>query len=111
MSDGNPEWGIIREGHQVVVRFNQPITWAKLDPQNAFEIAGGLMRTAFEAKHGKPPKDGIVQGLQQEMSDALLTQKRNLLVTRIMLMLVSLDNKRVDYKAKQIVDIIFAEMF
>lgn len=109
MSD---EVGILTEAGHAIIRFPNPTTWVKLSPQQAFEIAGGLMRAAYEAKNGKAPRSGFVESLQDEVVNKFTDELRQRLITRMILMLMSMDtqNKRIDYQARQIVDTILTEL-
>ena len=109
-NDGNHAVGIMQEAGFVIARFQHPIEWLKMEPQNAVEIAGGLMRAAFEARNGRPPRRGIVEGMQDEMNFKLTEQKREVLINRMVLMLTQINSKPIPWQAAQIVDTCMAEL-
>lgn len=111
--DGNHAIGMIVEGEHVIIRFQHPITFLKLDPQNAMEIAGGLVKASLECKTKAPVDASVVQKLLADTKkDIKIDQAREVLINRMILMLNSFatSNKPIDWKARQVVDTILVEV-
>ena len=49
----------VQEGH-VIMKFPAPVSWLKMEPQQALEAAGWLVRAGMEAKTGRSPTDIVV---------------------------------------------------
>lgn len=112
-NDGNHQIGMIAEGGYVILRFQHEITWLKLEPQNAMEIAGGLMKMAMETKTGRPVTDGVVEKLLADTKrDIKIDQAREVLINRMIMMLKGFETsaKPIDWKARQVVDTILVEV-
>lgn len=109
---GNVDIAIgIGEGGKVVARWNKPCNRIDFDPQNAFDIAEALARTAHKARFGEDPPDDKSY-LAQQIKSRLTEQMRDKMVARVALMLTSMirKDKTHGYMALQIVDSIFAEV-
>lgn len=109
-NDGNHNIGIIPEAGYVIARFQHPVEFLKMEPQNAFDIAGGLMAAAFEARNGRPPRKGIVEAMQLEVSDELRKKQRDTLVNRLLIIMPQINARSPLWQAQQIVDTIMAEL-
>ena len=112
-ADGNHAIGMIIEDGYVVVRFQHPITFLRLEPQNCLEVAGGLLKLGMEIKTGRPLEDGTVEKLLAETrKDIQIDRAREVLINRIMLMLKGFEesNRGLDWKARQLVDTILVEV-
>lgn len=109
---GNVDIAIgISEGGKVVVRWHQTCNRIDFDPQNAFEIAEALARTAHKARFGEDAPDDVSY-LAQQIKSRLTEQLRDKMVTRVALMLTSMrrQDKTDGYMALQVVDTIFSEV-
>jgi len=112
-SDGNHAIGLIIEDGHIIVRFQYPITFLKLAPQNALEIAGGLLRMGMEIKGGKPVDDATLDKLLADTKkDIKIDAAREILINRMILMLKSFETspRAIDWKARQVVDTILVEV-
>lgn len=112
-NDGNHQIGMITEGGYVILRFQHEITWLKLEPQNAMEIAGGLVKAAMEIKTGRPVTDSVVEKLLADTKrDIKIDQAREVLINRMIMMLKGFETstKPIDWKARQVVDTILVEV-
>lgn len=109
---GNVDIAIgIGEGGKVVLQWHHICNRIDLDPQNAFDIAEALARTAHKARFGEDaPSD--TNYLAQQIKSRLTEQMRDKMVARVALMLSSMirQEKTHGYMAMQIVDSIFAEV-
>lgn len=111
MDDGRTEIAVGDDAGNVILRFPKSVSWAKLDPQNAFEIGEAIARAAHRAKFGtEPPSDSSYIG--QQIRSRVTEQLRDRMVARTALMLKNMQssNKTPGYWALQIVDTIFAEV-
>lgn len=109
---GNMDIAIgIGEGGKVVVRWHKECNRIDFDPQNAFELAEGLARTAHKARFGEDPPDDMSY-LAQQIKSKLTEKMRDRMVIRVANMLGSLrrNDKTDGYIALQIVDTIFSEV-
>ena len=109
---GNVDIAIgIGDGGKVVMRWHQSCNRIDFEPQNAFEIAEGLARTAHKARFGEEPPDDRSY-LAQQIKSKLTEKVRDRMVIRVANMLGSLrcNDKTDGYIALQIVDSIFAEI-
>ena len=112
-NDGNHQVGMIAEDGYVILRFQHEITWLKMEPTNALEIAGGLVKMAMEIKTGQPVTDGMVEKLLADTKrDIKIDQARETLINRMVLMLKGFETsgKSIDWKARQVVDTILVEV-
>lgn len=112
-ADGNHAIGMIIEDGYVVVRFQHPITFLRLEPQNCLEVAGGLLKLGMEIKTGRPLDDGTVEKLLADTKkDIKVDAAREVLINRMMLMLKSFDTSQrsLEWKARQVVDTILVEV-
>lgn len=111
MSDGKTEIAVGDENGSVVLRFPKAIEWARLDPQNAFEIGEAIARAAHRARFGEePPSDSSYIG--QQIKSRVTDQIRDKLVIRTALLLKNMQNsnKTPGYWALQIVDTLLSEV-
>lgn len=109
--DGKTEIAVGDDEGSVIMRFPKPIGWARLDPQNAFEIGEAIARAAHRARFGtEPPSDSSYIG--QQIRSRVTEQLRDKMVARTVLLLRNMQNsnKTPGYWALQIVDTIFAEV-
>ena len=109
---GNTDIAIgIGEGGKVVMRWHQSCNRIDFEPQNAFEVAEGLARTAHKARFGENAPDDTGY-LAQQIKSRLTEQMRDKMVQRVAIMLTSMirQEKSHGYMALQIVDSIFAEV-
>lgn len=112
-NDGNHAIGMIVEGEHVIIRFQHPITFLKLDPQNAMELAGGLVKASMECKTKEPVDASVVQRLLADTKkDIKVDQAREVLINRMMLMLKGFEesNRSLEWRARQVVDTILVEV-
>lgn len=112
-SDGNHAIGMIVEGEHVIIRFQHPITFLKLDPQNAMEIAGGLVKASLECKTKAPVDASVVAKLLADTKrDIKIDQAREVLINRMMIMLRNFEGspKDLQWRARQVVDTILVEV-
>ena len=112
-NDGNHQIGMIIEDGYVILRFQHEITWLKLEPQNALEIAGGLVKAAMEIKTGKEVGATVVDKLLADTKkDIKIEQARETLINRMILMLKGFETnpRSIDWKARQVVDTILVEV-
>ncbi len=112
-SDGNHAIGMIVEDGHIIIKFQHPIDWLKIAPQNALEIAGGLIKNAMEIKTGSQVDDGMVEKLLADTKkDIKVDQAREVLIGRMMLMLKGFETstRSLDWKARQVVDTILVEV-
>ena len=112
-NDGNHQIGMIAEGGYVILRFQHEITWLKLEPTNAMEIAGGLIKMAMEIKTGSPVTDSVVEKLLADTKrDIKVDQAREVLINRMMLMLKNFEGstRSLEWRARQVVDTILVEV-
>jgi len=112
-TDGNHAIGMIVEDGYVVIRFQHPITFLKMEPQNALEIAGGLLKAGMEAKTGRAPEGGIVEKLLADtVKDIKIEQAREVLINRMILMLRSFEggSRSLEWRARQVVDTVLVEV-
>ena len=110
---GNHAIGLIIEDNQIIVRFQHAITYLKLDPQNAMEIAGALLKMGMEIKTGKMlPNDVAQKLLADTQRDIKIDQARELLINRMILMLRGFEdsNRSLEWRARQVVDTILVEV-
>ena len=101
----------IGEGGKVVMSWHRQCNRIDFDPQNAFEIAEGLARTAHKARFGENAPDDTSY-LAQQIKSRLTEQMRDKMVQRVAIMLTSMirQEKSHGYMALQIVDTVFAEV-
>lgn len=112
-ADGNHAIGMIVEGEHVIIRFQHPITFLKLDPQNAMEIAGGLVKASLECKTKAPVDTSVVQKLLADTKkDIKIDEAREVLINRMMLMLRNFEGSTytLEWRARQVVDTILVEV-
>ena len=112
-NDGNHAVGMIAEDGYLIMKFQHPIDWLKMEPQNAMEIAGAMIKMAMEIKTGRPVTDGMVEKLLADTKrDIKIDQAREVLINRMMLMLGSFEGgtKTLEWRARQVVDTILVEV-
>lgn len=94
---------------QVLLHWHGARDAITFDPQNAYEMGEAMARAAHKARFGEdPPSDHsyIAGQVRARATDELRTK----LVTRIALMLRSLEDKDRGYAARQIVDTVLSEV-
>lgn len=80
------------ENGKVVLAFHQPITWCELDPEMARQAAEAMARAAYRCRYKVDPPDNR-SALAGEMRSRITRQIRDDLVTRMALILRSLQDK------------------
>lgn len=103
---------IVRGERRVVLRYHRPVTEILFEAQNAFEIAEGLARAAYEARFGTPPpgNQASVGYLAQQIKARVTDDLRNQLVEKAAFDMRSMAAQGRDpaYIAQQTVDNILA---
>lgn len=99
------------EGGKVVLKFHQPITWCELDPEMARQAAEAMAKAAYRCRYKVDPPDNR-SALAGEMRERVTKQIRNELVTRMTLVIRSLQDKgRAPHlMAEEIVDQLLARV-
>lgn len=99
------------EGGHVILKFPHPVGWLKLEPQQALELAGGMVRAGMEAKTGKTPTDIVISQMIGQVQQQITVEKRMVLVNRIILMRKTMDEQKKSmlYQAEAIVDRILSD--
>jgi hypothetical protein len=71
--------GLVAGQRRVILKYHRPVTEIVFEPQNAFEIAEGLARAAYEARFGrKPPDDAREMGyLASQIGKRISGEMRN----------------------------------
>lgn len=90
----------VRDG-RVIYSFPSPTTEVALDAETARQVAESTARAAYECHYGRPPSSG-----RSLVGD----QIRNRLVTRVMLMLRSMEGRSLGHQSAQLVDTILSEL-
>jgi hypothetical protein len=110
MSDGKTNIAIGDENGRVFLRFQKPMAWIALDPQNAFDIGEAIARAAHKARFGETPTDSAY--LAQQVKARLTDQLRDRLIINISTMLRSLQEqgKSPGQMALHVVDTILSEV-
>lgn len=100
----------VAEGHVILV-FPNPVAWLKLEPGQALEVAGGMIRAGMEARTGRAPGDVMVSSLFNDVKAQVSRELRDALVNRIILMRKTMDEQKRSplYQAEAIVDRILSD--
>ena len=107
MINGNVEMALGIESGRVVMHFKEPMQTIRFDPQNIIDIACRMTDMAFEAQSDLKPAGHTLKA-------ELIQRHREVLTTRIALMLGSLRNDRrlTDGQISQkLVDAALSEIF
>ena len=95
--DGPTEIGVLSERGKVILRFPKPMLWVAFDVTGARNVADAMTAEADRIKRLLTPA---------ERSKYAATRLRNKLITRVTLMLTSMerDRKKPAYQAAHVVD-------
>lgn len=95
--DGPTEIGVLSERGKVILRFPKPMLWVALDVTGARNVADAMTAEADRIKRLLTPA---------ERSKYAATRLRDKLITRVTLMLTSMerDRKKPAYQAAHVVD-------
>lgn len=80
------------ENGRVILQFPNPVMWCELDPEMARQAAEEIAKAAYRCKYKVDPPDNR-SALAGEMRRRVTNQIRNDLVTRMALMIRSLQEK------------------
>lgn len=89
---GTTSVAIKDENGRVVLLFPEPVKWCELDPEMARQAAEAMARAAYRCRYRVDPPDNR-SSLASEMRSRITQQIRNDLVTRMTLVLRSLQEK------------------
>ena len=92
MSEGATSVAVKDEKGMVVLQFPHPVKWCELDPEMARQAAEAMARAAYRCKYKVDPPD-TRSALAGDMRQRVTMQIRNELVTRMALILRSLQDK------------------
>lgn len=108
--------GVVQAGGKrlVCLKYFRPVTEILFEAQNAFELAEGLARAAYEARYGKPPPANeknfgyLVQQIKARVTDELrnrLVQKHTFNIRSMMM-----QGKDPATIARETVDVLLGEV-
>jgi hypothetical protein len=84
--------GIKDENGKVVLVFPEAVKWCELEPEMARQAAEAMARAAYRCRYRTDPPDGR-SALAGEIRQRVTKEIRNALVTRVALMLRSLQDR------------------
>ena len=92
MSEGTTSVAIKEENGRVVLQFPNPVKWCELEPEMARQAAEAMARAAYRCRYKVDPPDAR-SALAGEMRQRVTRQIRDTLITRVAVMMRSLQEK------------------
>lgn len=104
MPDGGGILGVKMDEKHVILNFPRAITWLKLDPATANEVAEEMARCAYHAIHGVPSPDKNKSLIKEQVYQKLVNRGA------IVLRQLTEKGKPFDYQSRFLLDIILSEL-